>query len=40
MKDEIERRVTYFQYCGEVNTEKVLHAAKLRCEENGLSKVP
>lgn len=39
MENDIEKRITYFRYCGEVNTEKVLHAAKSRCEETGLSKV-
>jgi hypothetical protein len=39
MEGDVERRITYFRYCGEVNTEKVLHAAKLRCEEKGLNKV-
>jgi len=33
MKEDIERKVTYFKYCGKVNTEKVLHAVKLRCKE-------
>ena len=39
MEGDIERKITYFRYCGEVNTEKVLHAAKLRCKEKGLNKV-
>jgi hypothetical protein len=39
MEGDVERRITYFRYCGEVNTEKVLQAAKLRCEETGLTKV-
>jgi len=39
MEGDVERKITYFRYCGEVNTEKVLHAAKLRCEEKGLNKV-
>jgi hypothetical protein len=39
MEGDIERKITYFRYCGEVNTEKVLHAAKLRCEEEGVNKV-
>jgi hypothetical protein len=25
MKEDIERKVTHFKYCGEVKTEKVLH---------------
>jgi len=36
MKEDIERKVTYFKYCGEVNTEEVLHAVKLRCKETGI----
>jgi len=39
MEGDVERKITYFRYCGEVNTEKVLHAAKLRCKEKGLNKV-
>ncbi|MGC8895534.1 MAG: pyruvate kinase alpha/beta domain-containing protein [Candidatus Bathyarchaeia archaeon] len=39
MKGDIEKKITYFQYCGEVNTEKVLQAAKIRCEKTGLNKV-
>jgi hypothetical protein len=39
MEGDVEKRITYFRYCGEVNTEKVLQAAKIRCEETGLSKV-
>lgn len=39
MEEDVERKVTYFRYCGEVNTEKVLHAIKLRCKETNLSKV-
>ena len=36
----VERNVVYFGYCGEINTEKVLHAVKLRCEkEPKLNKV-
>jgi len=33
MEGDVEKRITYFRYCGEVNTEKVLQAAKLRCED-------
>jgi hypothetical protein len=29
MEKNVERKLTYFKYCGEVNTEKVLHAVKL-----------
>ncbi|MEM3700601.1 MAG: pyruvate kinase alpha/beta domain-containing protein [Candidatus Bathyarchaeia archaeon] len=39
MEDYVEKRITYFRYCGEVNTEKVLQNAKLRCEETGINKV-
>ena len=39
MEADVERKVTYFRYCGEVNTEKVLHAVKSRCKETNLSKV-
>ena len=39
MKEDIERKITYFKYCGEVNTEKVLHAVKLRCKERDIIKV-
>jgi hypothetical protein len=39
MKENIGRKVTYFKYCGEVNTEKVLQAVKLRCRESGIHKV-
>ena len=34
-----EKKVTYFRYCGEVNTEKVLRAVKLRCEKKDLNKI-
>lgn len=39
MKEDVERKVTYFKHCGEVNTEKVLQAVKLRCEEANLCQV-
>ena len=39
MKVDIIRDTTYFEYCGEINTEKVLHLAKKRCEELGIEKV-
>lgn len=39
MKIDVEKRITYFKYCGEANTEKVLHLAKSRCEETGINKV-
>jgi len=29
----------YFRYCGEINTEKVLHMVKRRCKETGINKV-
>lgn len=38
MKD-FERNVVYFRFCSEVNTESVLRAVRLRCEETGLNKV-
>jgi hypothetical protein len=31
--------ITYFQYCGEVNTDKALLAARERCKKLGLGKV-
>jgi len=37
--DYEERNVVYFRYCGEANTEKVLHAVKLRCKELKLNTV-
>jgi len=39
MEEDLKRKVTYFKYCGEANTEKVLHEVKLRCKETDLSKV-
>ncbi|MEM0058115.1 MAG: pyruvate kinase alpha/beta domain-containing protein [Candidatus Bathyarchaeia archaeon] len=36
---DVERRVTYFEYCGEVNTEKVLFLAKLYCENSKIDKI-
>ncbi|MEM1984696.1 MAG: pyruvate kinase alpha/beta domain-containing protein [Candidatus Korarchaeum sp.] len=36
---DVERKVTYFEYCGEVNTEKVLFLAKLLCENSNISKI-
>ncbi len=36
---DVERKVTYFEYCGEVNTEKVLRLVKLHCERSNLGKV-
>jgi hypothetical protein len=37
--EDVERNVVYFRYCGEINTEKVLRAARLRCEELRLNEV-
>lgn len=37
--EDFERNVVYFKFCGEVNTEKVLRAVRVRCEELGLNKV-
>ncbi|GAY26308.1 hypothetical protein ATG_15110 [Desulfurococcaceae archaeon AG1] len=36
---DIERKVTYFQYCGEANTEKLLSLVRLYCENTGINKV-
>ncbi|MEM1551686.1 MAG: pyruvate kinase alpha/beta domain-containing protein [Candidatus Bathyarchaeia archaeon] len=36
---DVERKVTYFEYCGEVNTEKVLFLAKLYCENSNIKKI-
>ncbi len=36
---DVERKVTYFEYCGEVNTEKVLCLVKLHCDKSNLDKV-
>lgn len=35
----IKKEITYFEFCGEANTEKVLELAKKRCEESGIKKV-
>jgi hypothetical protein len=37
--NDATREITYFRYCGEVNTEKVLHGAKKRCEELGIDEI-
>jgi hypothetical protein len=37
--EDITKDITYFRYCGEVNTEKVLRLAKKRCEELGIHQV-
>ncbi|KXH76377.1 MAG: hypothetical protein AM326_07095 [Candidatus Thorarchaeota archaeon SMTZ-45] len=36
---DVERPTLYFQYCGEINTEKTLLAARNRCKALGLTKV-
>jgi len=36
---DVERKVTFFEYCGEINTEKVLHLVKQYCEKSDLKKV-
>ncbi len=36
---DVERTVIYFGHCGEANTEKVLTAARRRCEETGIGTV-
>ena len=37
--EDAERPVTYFGYCGEVNTEKVLRAVRARCDETDIDMV-
>ena len=37
--DTVFRKVAYFRYCGEVNTEATIKLAKERCLESGISKV-
>jgi hypothetical protein len=37
--EEVETKIVYFRYCGELNTERVLRAAKARCEETNIKKV-
>jgi hypothetical protein len=37
--DDVRREITYFRYCGEANTEKVLQAAKKRCKELGIDQI-
>jgi len=39
MSKNVERKITCFKYCGEVNTEKVLQAVKQRCKETRIDKV-
>lgn len=39
LEKNVERKTTYFHYCGEVNTDEVLHLVKLRCEETSINKV-
>ncbi|WP_063727539.1 pyruvate kinase alpha/beta domain-containing protein [Kosmotoga sp. DU53] len=36
---DITREITYFEYCGEINTEKVLSLARERCGKLGIKKV-
>lgn len=36
---DVTREITYFRYCGEVNTEKLLAAAGRRCLELGVGQV-
>lgn len=36
--EEVEKKVVYFRYCGELNTERVLRAVKVRCEETNIKK--
>jgi len=39
LESATERKVTYFTYCGEVNTDRVLEAARSRCADSELSKI-
>ncbi|MCX8174127.1 MAG: hypothetical protein N3F63_05955 [Thermoplasmata archaeon] len=39
MSEDVSPPVTYFRYCGEINTENLLRLAKKRCEELGIGKV-
>ncbi len=39
LAERVERKITYFKYCGEANTEKVLQAVRLRCLKTNMSKV-
>ena len=36
---DITREITYFEYCGEINTEKVLYLVKKTCEKIEIRKV-
>jgi len=39
LSEDVERKVTYFRYCGEANTEKVLQAVRSRCVRASTSKI-
>lgn len=39
LAEQVERKITYFKYCGEVNTEKVLQAVRFRCLKTNISEV-
>jgi len=39
MVEAFERKIVYFKYCGEINTEKVLQAVKTLCKERRIGKV-
>ena len=36
---DTKKEITYFEFCGEVNTERILELSKKRCEESGIKKV-
>lgn len=38
-RDTVTRDTVYFGYCGEVNTESVLHAVRERCRQLGIRTV-
>jgi len=38
-EEYIVRKITYFKYCGEINTENVLYLARERCEKLGIKKL-
>lgn len=39
LEKNVEKKITYFKYCGEMNTDEVLRLVKLRCEEASINKV-
>jgi len=36
---DITEEITYFEYCGEINTGKTLSLAKKRCKDIGIKKL-